>query len=379
MMTFGPDDSRASDLLLRWEELREQGEDIVIEELCDGDTTLAEELRRRIATLEEMDPLCSATSRSLTHRDNGELGHATSSPPQRLAARCTSTYSDLRFHAAGGLGEVFMARGDDLHRDVALKFLKSRSARDPDSQRRFLQEAEVTGRLEHPGIVPVYSLGRDEEDRPCYAMRFIRGRTLDEAIHEFHVARVMAGPAERNHALRELINRLVSVCNTIAYAHGRGVLHRDIKPKNIMLGKYDETLVVDWGLARSFDQTTVERPGGEEPLRPGPGDGWSGKATVGVIGTPAFMSPEQAAGEHARVGPGSDIYSLGATLYVMLTGRTAAAGRSFADLIERVRRGDLVPPRQVGHDVPRARRHLPEGDGSGPKTAMPPRWSWPTT
>src|SRR5262249_42780910 len=157
-------------------------------------------------------------------------------------------FDGLRFLAEGGLGEVYAAVGDDLHREVALKFIKPARAADPDSRSRFLREAEVTGRLEHPGIVPVYGLGSDEGGRPCYAMRLIRGQTLQDAINAFHAADGPGrDPDERARALRVLLRRFVAVCNTVAYAHSRGVLHRDLKPRNIMLGEFEETLVVDWG------------------------------------------------------------------------------------------------------------------------------------
>src|SRR5262249_24887638 len=124
-------------------------------------------------------------------------------------------------------------------------------AGDEVSRRRFLREAEVTGRLEHPGIVPVYGLVKDSNGEPCYAMRFIEGETLQDALHRFHQEEGEGHDAgKRAVALRQLLQRFVTVCNTIAYAHSKGVLHRDLKPANVMLGPYGETLVVDWGLAK---------------------------------------------------------------------------------------------------------------------------------
>lgn len=356
-MTVECQETCLSDLLIRWEELRERGQTFPTEELCAGHPELADALRRRVEVLQAMDPLLGPTS--VPGEDSTADSPAPWSPGAgarvRRSASCSSTYSNFRFHAAGGLGEVFMAHGEDLHRDVALKFVKPQIALDPDSRHRFLQEAEVTGRLEHPGIVPVYSLGRDDQGHPCYAMRFIRGRTLEEAIGEFHEGEAARGDSiEQYHALRGLIRRLESVCNTIAYAHSRGALHCDIKPKNIMLGKYGETLVVDWGLARPFDRSQEDRARGEETLVPSSGESGPWTPIDGVVGTPAYMSPEQSEGRWDLVGPASDVYSLGATLYAILVGRPPFSGHHVLGVLDDVRRGDFPPPRQVRPQVPRA-------------------------
>jgi Flp pilus assembly protein TadD len=246
--------------------------------------------------------------------------------PSFPTALGTPTSSGLRFrvvrpHARGGLGDVFVAYDEELHREVALKEIQPRHAGDGESRSRFLLEAEVTGRLEHPGVVPVYGLGRHPDGRPFYAMRFIKGDTLKDAVDRFHRAEVRGrDPGERALALRELLARFVAVCNAVAYAHSRGVLHRDLKPANIMLGAYGETLVVDWGLAKVTGRREGEARGGEAALRPRAADGLS--TVVGtVMGTPGYVSPEQAMGAVDAVGPASDIYSLGATLYHLLTGR----------------------------------------------------------
>src|SRR5262249_52918618 len=147
------------------------------------------------------------------------------------------------------------AHDHELHREVALKEIQDRHADHPESRGRFLLEAEITGGLEHPGIVPVYGLGTYADGRPYYAMRFIKGDSLKDAIERFHKTDVAGrDPGERTLALRQLLRRLIDVCNAIAYAHSRGILHRDLKPGNIMLGRYGETLVVDWGLAKPQGQ-----------------------------------------------------------------------------------------------------------------------------
>ena len=167
----------------------------------------------------------------------------------------------LRPHARGGLGAVFVAMDQELHREVALKQILDRHADDPDSRARFLTEAEITGGLEHPGIVPVYGLGTYDDGRPYYAMRFIKGDSLKEAIDAFHADEAMKGdPGRRSLELRRLLRRFTDVCNAIDYAHCRGVLHRDLKPGNIIVGKYGETLVVQLGGSPSrWDERISDR------------------------------------------------------------------------------------------------------------------------
>jgi serine/threonine-protein kinase len=185
-------------------------------------------------------------------------------------------------------------------------------------------------------------------------MRFIQGESLREAILRFHDADKRGRDAgERSLALRQLLTRFVTVCNTVAYAHSRGILHRDLKPSNIMLGKYGETLVVDWGLAKPFARDAQAKVSGEDTLAPTL-DNRPDETQLGqVIGTPAYMSPEQAAGRWDLVGPSSDIYSLGATLYTILTGQMPFVGAK-AEVLSQVQRGEL---RRLGpgrKDIPRA-------------------------
>jgi serine/threonine-protein kinase len=264
-------------------------------------------------------------------------------------------YRILRPHARGGLGEVFVAEDVELRREVALKEIRKEHAGDQNSRGRFVLEAEITGGLEHPGIVPVYGLGTSEDGRPYYAMRFIKGDNLKEAIERFHKAEgLRRHPGERNVAFRELLGRFVDVCNAIAYAHSRGVLHRDLKPGNIMLGKYGETLVVDWGLAKAVGRPDALAGLGEVTLHPGSADSDRPSTRLGTaIGTPAFMSPEQAAGKLDQLSPASDVYGLGATLYALLTGRAPVAGDT-PEILRRVQQGELTPPRQVKSGVPLA-------------------------
>jgi serine/threonine-protein kinase len=236
--------------------------------------------RRSLEVLSSIGPVRQDLSRladadiraSLVHVSAARLGEE---DPYRTVGQASlgestsagSRFRILRPHARGGLGQISVALDRELDRPVALKEIQDRHDDDPLSRARFLQEAEITGKLEHPGIIPVYGLGHDASGRPFYAMRFIHGDSLKEAIAAFHadVAHKRDAGA-RSLRLRELLRRFTDVCNSVAYAHSRGVLHRDLKPGNIMLGPYGETLLVDWGLAK-----TVEA----RPAEPSSGDGSS--------------------------------------------------------------------------------------------------------
>jgi serine/threonine protein kinase len=281
---------------------------------------------------------------TLRTRENDPTPNQGDDLPSLPAVLGTPTSLGLRFrvlrpHARGGLGEVFVAYDEELHREVALKEIRKPHGGDAWSRSRFLLEAEVTGHLEHPGVVPVYGLGQHPDGRPFYAMRLIKGESLKDAVDRFHRAEAPGlDPGERALALRELLGRFVAVCNAVAYAHSRGVLHRDLKPANIMLGPYGETLVVDWGLAK-LTGGREETCGGEAPVRPPAAHGLSPTRVGTFLGTPGYASPEQAGGEVESVGPASDVYSLGGTLYHLLTGRAPLERK---DVLE-VKKG--VPPR----------------------------------
>jgi WD40 repeat protein len=329
--------------LVRWEEATDQGRGTILEDLCRDAPTLLPEFR---ALLQRLGPVNAV----LAGAGLGNVSH------EELAGRIEAgRYRPVSFHAQGGLGLIFTAEDTELRRTVALKAMQSLPALDPASRQRFLLEAEITAMLEHPGVVPVHGMGLDASGRPYYAMRFVRGHTLGETIEQHHRSDPNgASTAERNVEFRRLLTAFIAVCEAVAYAHSRGVIHRDLKPDNIMLGPYGEVLVLDWGLARSTaasgpDQKNLEA-GSALPDPRRTDHTVQGRAK----GTWAYMSPEQARGDWDRVGPASDIYSLGATLYILLTGKKPYEGRSAQEVAERVKAADFVPPRRNNPAVSRA-------------------------
>jgi serine/threonine protein kinase len=286
----------------------------------------------------------SVSAGSLEDADLAFVGRGTTSGRFRI----------LKFHAAGGLGQVSLAWDSELNRDVALKEIKPQYANHAIARNRFLREAEITGGLEHPSIVPVYGLGVRDDGRPFYAMRFIHGETLLQAIERYHDAASSqaATASQRTLELRQLLARFIDVCQAVDYAHSHGVLHRDLKPQNVMLGSYGETLVVDWGLAKTLGAGN-EASAGE--VRPRSAlSSLDDKTEMGDrIGTLQYMSPEQAAGRLDLIGPASDIFSLGATLYHLLTGRQLYAASSKDELLQKVASVNFSPPRSVRADIPK--------------------------
>jgi tRNA A-37 threonylcarbamoyl transferase component Bud32 len=260
--------------------------------------------RERLAQLGDVDLNATLARVNSNLSETGNYPDSTASYAVGTATSDGHRFHVLRPHAKGGLGTVFVALDEELHREVALKQIQDHHADDPTSRSRFVLEAEITGRLEHPGIVPVYGLGTYANGRPYYAMRFIRGDSLKEAIATFHADESLThDPGRRSLDLRKLLRRFLDVCNAIEYAHRRGVLHRDLKPANVMVGKYGETLVVDWGLAKVVGRTDPGSAGDELTLVPSLSSGSAETLPGSVFGTPAFMSPEQAEGDLERLGP----------------------------------------------------------------------------
>jgi serine/threonine protein kinase len=278
------------------------------------------------ATLSRVDPGSAPT----IDRPVTEDGLATTDFETRASG---DRYHLIRMHATGGIGRVWLAKDVALGREVALKELRSDRHSSAGIEERFVLEARITGQLEHPGIIPIYELGTHPDGRPFYTMRFIKGRTFRDAIQIYHQKRERGDP----HALelQQLLTAFVSICNAVGYAHSRGIVHRDLKPANIVLGDFGEVMVLDWGLAKVLGDDSVQE--GSFSLSSVVSDS-SGSRTVDgqVLGTPAYMAPEQATGEIQRIDAHTDVYGLGAILYELLTNQPPFRGNTMEELLRRV-------------------------------------------
>ena len=237
--------------------------------------------------------------------------------------RRNGRYEVLGALAEGGVGEVFKGRDVDLGRDVAIKVLRADRTGDPEILQRFVDEAQIGGQLQHPGVVPVYELGVQADDRPFFAMKLVKGETL---------AALLKARESPGHDRRRFLRIFVQICQTIAYAHVRGVVHRDLKPANVMVGAFGEVQVLDWGFAKVLarggiaDEREVREPDVTKVATVRSGAEGSHSIAGSVMGTPAYMPPEQALGLVDRLDPRSDVFSLGAILCEILTGQPAYVG-----------------------------------------------------
>ena len=250
-----------------------------------------------------------------------------------------TNYRLIKEIARGGMGTVYLAQDSELGREVALKVLTT-SELNSEFARRMVREAQIIARLEHPGIVPVHDVGALPDGRVFYAMKFVRGSRLDEY-------------AKQTGTSKERLRKFQAVCDAVAFAHAHGVVHRDLKPQNIMIGSFGEVLVLDWGVAKLLSRfphdvseadtlMLAEKP--QRAVNETSVDTLQGT----VIGTPLYMSPEQSNGEVQQVNERSDIYSLGAILYFLLTGQPPARQSSAAGSCS------IPAPRQVNPKVSKA-------------------------
>jgi serine/threonine-protein kinase len=307
---------------------------------------VADDVKRSLAALD--DPDIERSLASLPAVNEAALGTTVDQIP---VPGCR--YSLTRLHATGGIGRVWLARDSELGRDVALKELRPERAENPALSARFLREACITGQLEHPGIVPVYELAHHPEtSQPFYTMRFVKGRTLTEAARTYHRKRT-EGQADSLDFLA-LLNSFVAVCHTVAYAHARGVIHRDLKGQNVVLGDFGEVVVLDWGLAKLLDHPQAEDYAPPVVLACDASAGLELTLQGHALGTPAYMAPEQAIGRPDLIDRRTDVYGLGAMLYEILTGQPPFAGADTLEVLRKVREHEPAPPHSLWSEVPPA-------------------------
>jgi formylglycine-generating enzyme required for sulfatase activity len=271
----------------------------------------------------------------------------------RLSARAahSARYTLQRELGRGGMGVVYAAWDGDLRRTVAMKVLRDEGlglgavAHFARARRlaRFLAEAQITGQLDHPGIVPVYDVGLDGQGRVFFTMPLVLGRELREVLQ-------LAVKGSEGWSRERALGVFVKVCEALAFAHAKGVVHRDLKPSNVMVGAFGEAYVMDWGLARLSAAPEPEERGPSELVRTDLDVGSANELATrdgAVLGTPAYMAPEQARGRTSAVGPHSDIYSLGAMLYHLLSG-----SMPYVDSTERLSAHALIAARLAGPPTP---------------------------
>jgi serine/threonine protein kinase/tetratricopeptide (TPR) repeat protein len=249
----------------------------------------------------------------------------------------------------GGMGVVHQARDLRIHRTVAMKVIKTASQFSRENVLRFVDEAQLTGQLQHPNIVPVYEIALDDQDEVFYTMKYVKGITLDDVLKGLR----KGDPAMvTEYSLTALLDIFQKICDGVAFAHSKGVVHRDLKPDNIMIGEYGEVLVMDWGLAKRMssgmhdEHLSDAAPRAPEAAVEMPPAGLREFQTLNglIVGTPPYISPEAARGELDQMSPQSDIYVLGSILYAILTLRPPYPGKEFGELIEQIVSGKFEHP-----------------------------------
>jgi len=277
-------------------------------------------------------------------------------PPEFLRER---KYEIGNVIAQGGMGAVIDAREVTIQRNVAMKVMLDSDT--PDEVKRFIAEAKITGQLEHPNIVPVHELGVDDKERVYYTMKYVRGTTLRHVLDDLFTRQPAA---LAKYPLGQLLTIFQKVCDAVAFAHSKGVIHRDLKPENFMLGDYGEVLVMDWGLAKVLDPTAHSAAGheGHSIIRTGLRAELhaSEKESGNVLGTPQYMAPEQAYGQHDAFDARTDVYALGAILHHLLTLCYPVDGENAQAILSKVAVGDFAPARDATAGSVRL-PHLPHG------------------
>jgi len=296
----------------------------------DGQSALLDEIKNESPEIhrELIALLAQDASGGLASCESNTVTMALNTPADQPLAEDTSgtlrlgNYELLEEIAQGGMGIVYRARQPGLDRIVAIKRIRSGHLASSNELQRFRSEAQAAAKLDHPGIVPIYEVG-EQDGHHFFSMGFIEGQSLAQLL------------ADHRPSVHESVRLLISVCDAMSHAHAHGVVHRDIKPSNILIDEQGQPHVTDFGLAKRIDDDPKLTTTGE------------------ILGTPSYMSPEQAFGDGEDIGPATDIYSIGAILYEMITGERVVNADNAIDAINQIRRCEPVPPRSLNRSIAR--------------------------
>ncbi|MEO1082978.1 MAG: serine/threonine-protein kinase [Acidobacteriota bacterium] len=299
------------------------------------------------------DPATSSSTRDLRSDFSawltGRAGESTDVSPLDLDAETAripraveEVYEDRGEIGRGGMGTVHRVFDRRLLRESALKIQRTEVGRYLRETRRFVEEAQIMGQLDHPNIVPIHDLGQDARGAHFFTMKLVQGETLEETVERLGDGRLEAD------ALADLLDVFIKVCDAVAFSHSRGVIHRDIKPANIMVGEYGQVYLMDWGIARLADAA----PDPAKPPRGGDRrrvvvdrkDTMELDAPGSIVGTPRYMSPEQVQGDHERTDHRVDIFALGGVLYYVLAGHPPYTEENYFSLLVQVQNCEIARP-----------------------------------
>lgn len=305
-------------------------------DLVEGEAKSADDVERREATIDQY-----MSKHGMTGGVEILDGHARRIANDVLTSEQKCKYEVGRTIKQGGMGAILDAKDVNIRRNVAMKVMLNPEEASRKQVVRFIEEAQITGQLEHPGIVPVYELGVDGDGNVFYTMKFVSGLTLKDIL-----LGIKAGDKDMiaGHPLSHLLIVFQKVCDAVAFAHSRKVIHRDLKPENIMVGEYGEVQVMDWGLAKPLVESSENNRDGRvqvDSIRLDSGDVQMTMAGA-LVGTPSFASPEQVSGKSERVDERTDIYALGGILYNILSLQPPVTGCSLEEALRRVRSGDIM-------------------------------------
>ena len=292
-------------------------------------------------------------------------------------------YAMLGSVGEGAMGEIMLAVDQSLRRKVAYKKVHAQMAKNKKVMSRFFTEAQITAQLDHPNIVPIYSLEVSESGEIGYSMKLIKGNTLKDLIREARQQWDTHNKVDDEHSLEELLGHFLKVCDAMHYAHNKAVIHRDLKPANIMIGPYNEVYVMDWGIAKVVympEQQTDEEL--VQLIKSDPNEPPMERTQMGqIVGTPRYLSPQQAAGKVDKLDGRSDQFSLGLILFELVTLKPALKASSQVELIKKILKVELEPyqhhnprhriPKELGAIIRKATQKKKLN------TAMPPLKQWP--